>query len=373
MPETHTQLLEHRILNGLVAEWNNALSWFRYRYRNEMGMKIPQPGFMLRDMQPLGQWNRVEKVISLKREFVLTHPWDAVVDVLRHEIAHQIVDQVLGSPPESPHGPAFHQACRMVRADPRSTNEYQSLHDCIRQGKASEADKILAKVNKLLALAQSPSDHEAREAMRKAHALMRSFNLECLERRTQRDFFSMFLGKPSLRHYPESSWLSCLLREYYFVETIWIPAYALEKDKMGRVLEISGTPENLAMAEYVWMFVEHYIEQAWDEYRRERKVSGRRRQSDFAVGVIKGFRESLAKEEQEKLSVGQTSALVLSRDSDLQSYYRYRNPSIRNKPGSSRRIDQETTMAGVEIGRKLKIHRGVTEASSGPIQLLSQE
>ncbi|MBF0501875.1 MAG: DUF2786 domain-containing protein [Candidatus Riflebacteria bacterium] len=370
MSDVLNQVLEHRILNGLVSEWNNVQEFFSYSHRNEMIATIRQPGFLLKDMQPLGQWNREEKVISMNREFVLTHPWDAVVDVLLHEIAHQIVDQILDSPPEPPHGPAFHQACRMIRANPRSTAEYQSLHDYIRSGKASEADKILEKVNKLLALAQSPSEHEAREAMRKAHALMRSFNLDCLERRTRRDFFSMFLGKPAIRHYPEAAWLGCLLREYYFVETIWVTTYVLEKGRMGRVLEISGTSENLAMAEYVYSFVNHFIEQAWGEYRCLRKVSGRRRQTDFAVGVIKGFRESLAKEEREKLPVGQSSALVLSRDSDLRSYFRFRHPRIRSNSGSSRQIDRETVEAGQEIGRKLKIHRGIKETASGPVRLL---
>lgn len=370
---TVQQALERRILNGLIAEWERAVNDLRWARRGPTISLPPQPGFMLEEMKPLGRWNSAERMISLNREFVLAHPWDAVVDVLKHEIAHQLVTQALGAPPEPPHGPVFQYACRLLRADPRPSSEYQSLHEYIREGKATEADRILEKVNKLLALAQSSSEHEAREAMRKAHSLMHSYNLGCLEQRTARRYFSIFLGKPSLRHTPVESWMGCLLREYYFVETIWVQAYVLEKDRMGNVLEISGTSENLAMAEYVFSFVNRYIDQAWDEYRRLKKVSGKRRQTDFAVGVIKGFRESLAQDEREKVAPANSSALVRARDTDLQGYFRFRFPRISTRGGSSRQIDQETTDAGMELGRKLKIHRGIHEASSGPVRLLPEK
>ena len=364
------QFLERSILSGVSAVWDSIYQELCYERRG-LVEGLRKPGFMLQDMHPLGKWDPQGKLIILQRDFVFTHPWDAVADLFKHEVAHQIAQELFGATEETSHGPAFQQACRMIRADPRASSEYQSLHDYIRDGKASEADRILDKVNKLLALAQSSSEHEAREAMRKAHELMRIYNVDSIEKRTPRNHFSMFLGRPALRHPPEMAMMGCLLRDFYFVETIWIHAWIIERNRMGRVLEISGTAENLAMAEYVFSFVNHYIERTWEEFRRRCRISGRRRQTDFAAGVIKGFRETLARDEASKGPGNQTSALILARDRELHSYFRFRYPRIKMGSGSSRTIDPEVIAAGTEAGRKLRIHRGVHDTSSGPVKLLT--
>ncbi len=369
--EEVAQFVERSILNGLSALWDEICREVKHVCRGHVG-SFRKPGFMICEMNSLGEWNDGQRLISLQRDLVFNHAWDAVIDVFKHEVAHQIAYELLGARQEVAHGPAFQQACRMIRADPRASSEHKTLHECVRDGKATEADRILDKVNKLLALAQSSSEHEAREAMRKAHELMRAYNIESIEKRPHRNHFSMFLGRPALRHPPEVSVLGGLLRNFYFVETIWIQAWVVERNRLGRVLEISGTPENLAMAEYVFAFINRYIEHAWAEFRSRSGVSGRRRQSDFAVGVVKGFHETLTRDETTKADGTQTSALILARDAELHSYFRTRYPRIRNTTGKSRMIDPSVIEAGKEAGRKLRIHRGIHDTSSGPVKLLTE-
>src|SRR5689334_11805818 len=55
----------------------------------------------------LGQWRSHSRCLELSRAFVETGAWGQVVEVLKHEMAHQYVDEVLGAPDPTAHGPHF--------------------------------------------------------------------------------------------------------------------------------------------------------------------------------------------------------------------------------------------------------------------------
>ena len=116
--------LERRILHGLSCEWANALWVLPFARRQKM---LP-PLFALGDFQdPWGVWSRIKREIILSRRLVLNHSWDSVREVLLHEIAHQFADEVLGAYGETPHGPQFQKACRLLRASPRASGAYPPL------------------------------------------------------------------------------------------------------------------------------------------------------------------------------------------------------------------------------------------------------
>ena len=54
-----------------------------------------------------------DEMLSLRLATRLVHdePWQVVIEVLRHEMAHQYVDEVLRIHDESAHGPAFRKVC----------------------------------------------------------------------------------------------------------------------------------------------------------------------------------------------------------------------------------------------------------------------
>ena len=113
----------------------------------------------------------------------------------------------------------------------------------------------MLRIKKLMALAQSQNQHEAEAAMAKAHQLIGKYNVDLLTHEENRDFVSVFVGKPALRHFREEYALARLLTDFYFVFGIWMPAYVVDKGKMGSVLEISGTVQNTKIAHYVYDFV----------------------------------------------------------------------------------------------------------------------
>jgi hypothetical protein len=220
------EALEHRILHGLSCEWETALWVLDEPHRKRMR----PPLFCLRDYRRTwGTWSRERREISLSRDLVLRHSWDSVMEVLLHEMAHQFAEEVLGSREEPPHGPAFQRACHLLRANPKASGKYVPLDDRMVRESQGPEDRTVRRVRKLMALAEGPNRHEAEVSMAKAHELIAKHNLQLLEQDDNRDFASVFVGRPALRHPREDYALANLLQEFYFVQGIWVPAYVLEK------------------------------------------------------------------------------------------------------------------------------------------------
>jgi hypothetical protein len=359
------ETLEHRILHGLCCEWETALWVLDEPHRQRMR----PPLFCLRDYRRTwGTWSRERREISLSRDLVLRHSWDAVLEVLLHEMAHQFTEEVLGTREEPSHGPAFQRACHLLRANPKASGRYVPLDDRMARGPQGPEDRTVRRVRKLMALAESPNRHEAEVSMAKAHELIAKHNLHLLEQDDRRDFASVFVGKPALRHPREDYALANLLQEFYFVQGIWVPAYVLEKGKMGRVLEISGTEQNIRLASYVHDFVCRFIEAQWRTYN-ERKGLSRRRKTDYAAGIIEGFRSKLASQDKEKKPEGK-KALIKLRDPLLEKYVAYRYPRTVNEKRAVSARDEKVVSDGRAAGKKLVIHKGITEKRSGRRRLI---
>jgi len=205
-------------------------------------------------------------------------------------------------------------------------------------------------------------------SMAKAHELIAKYNLRLLEQDDSRDFANVFVGRPALRHPREDYALANLLQEFYFVQGIWVPAYVLEKGKMGRVLEISGTEQNIRLASYVHDFVRRFIEAQWRTYN-ERKGLGRRRKTDYAWGIIEGFRSKLTSQDKRKKPEGK-KALIKLRDPLLEKYVAYRYPRTVSEKRYTSGKDEKVTSDGREAGKKLVIHKGITEKRSGRRKLI---
>ncbi|MGE0085117.1 MAG: SprT-like domain-containing protein [Desulfococcaceae bacterium] len=348
--------LERRILHGLACEWEVAL-WI---LPQELRIAMKKPLFRLGDMKKsLGCWTAHTREICLNRDFVMHHPWDSVREILRHEMAHQLCGILPGGTDSLPHGPEFRKACELLRADPRASGRYESLHETADREMPAEEDKILLRVQKLMALAQSSNRHEAEAAMQKAHELTARHNIDLISRNMPRDFVSVFPGRPALRHFREEYVLAMLLEDFYFVQGIWVPAYVLEKGKMGRALEISGTDQNVKLAGYVHDFVHHFTDRQWKDYSRGKNLS-RYRKSDFAVGILSGFRSRLESGEGAHKVDSGSRALVRMEDPLLHQYMNYRYPHTNRVRSKALRYDPDIVNDGVQIGKKLVISKGIT-------------
>ncbi len=65
--------------------------------RDLFGGAMRRPSFLfLSGTRRLGQWNGVERSIALNRSLLDDQSWGVVLEVLRHEMAHQFVFEVMG-------------------------------------------------------------------------------------------------------------------------------------------------------------------------------------------------------------------------------------------------------------------------------------
>ncbi len=349
--------LERRVLHGLALEWETA----RWVLPAKQQKVMRPPLFSLRDMKDRwGFWSGEKREIALSRALVLYHSWDAVREVLLHEMAHQMAEEVLGAFGDPPHGPTFDAACTLLRANPRASGRFIPLDERIAQQPTHSDDRILRKVKKLLALAGSHNRHEAEAAMGRAHALIAKYNVHLIAQDDQRSFVTAFVGRAALRHRPEDYSLAHLLQDHYFVRGLWVPAYVPAKGKMGRVFEISGTLSNVQMASYVYDFVSRFIEQEWQEYNVNKGLN-HLRGSDFAVGVIDGFRLKL--KEPPLAEPEKSPALMKIDDPQLTDYMADRYPRTRKFLRGGTRRDPQVVKDGRQIGEKMVIAKGISSTA----------
>jgi hypothetical protein len=362
------QNLERRILHGIACEWETARAYLSPAQHEFMR----RPLFAIKDLKDQwGHWSSTKREITLSCKLVFNYPWDSIRDVLLHETAHQIAHQVLRATSETAHGPAFKRACAILGIEPVASSSYVPLQDRLLCHSAGEHDRRKIRIKKLLALAESHNRYEAEAAMLKAHELIAKYNITNLGQDSHDDLISVFIGKPALRHPKETYFLSNLIQDFYFVRGLWISAYVMQKAKMGRVLEISGRIENIKLASYVYDFIRHTIDAHWSDYNQSKKFN-RYRKSDFAVGVIEGFRNKLTDYARQQSTRKIYRAVIRKTDSSLAQYFDYRYPhtvNIRKKVSHQ----NETILAdGKKIGRKLVITKAVSSRHRGRVRLLGE-
>jgi hypothetical protein len=361
------QDLEHRTLHGVSCEWDSA--WLGLDA--DIRRRIRRPTFAIKDLESQwGNWSPGKRKISLSRQLVLNYPWDSIRDVLLHEMAHQIAQQLWGTSGQMPHGTAFKRACRLLHIDSTASANYAPLQDRLMNDSSNSHDRRMLRVKKLLALAESKNRFEAEAAMTKAHELIAKHNIELNRHEDKRQFLSIFLGSPALRHPREDYHLANLLQDYYFVSGIWVPAYVIEKQKMGRVLEISGTAQNLKIAHYVHDFIVQFIDTQWRKYNHEKGLN-RYRKTDFSVGIIEGFRNKLESNVVKKKSKKNIFALIQKGDPQLLKYFRFKYPHTASVKKAASQQDTRVLNDGKKLGKKLVIARGISERKTGKPRLIT--
>lgn len=307
------------------------------------------------DRSRLGAWRRDSRTIALARRLLAEHGWGTVVEVLKHEMAHQFVDEALGLRDDAAHGPAFRKVCEERAIDARAAGRPSPGTP-----PTGTRERVLERVARLLALAESPNEHEARAAAAAAQRLMLKYNIEEVSSASQRNYGFRHVGRVSGRTDEPRRLLANILSEHYFVEAIWVPVWRVREGKRGVVLELCGRAENLELAEYVHSFLEGTAERLWSEYRAAGRARGNAERRTFLAGVMAGFAETLRVQG----SANREEGLVWVGDRDLRGYLRRRYPYIRR----TRYAGPRRTAAwsdGRAAGREIVVHRGIHEGPAG--------
>lgn len=347
--------LERKLLERLVSEWDA----INYTYFNRA---LRRPILRLSDTRTrLGQWHGQLRSLELSRPLVLERAWAEVIEVLKHEVAHQYVDECLAVD-ETAHGPTFRRLCERLGIDGRAAGA--PLAPLETEAEDDPAGRMVARIHKLLALAQSSNRHEAEAAATTARRLMLKFNIEVDRANatagSSHNYAYRHLGKPSGRVLDHDRRLALILTKYFFVEGIWIPVYRPLEGKRGSVFEVCGLEPNLLMAEHVHAFLTTTAERLWLEYRKGSKRRSNRDRQAFLSGVMRGFEEKLAAQSVQF----QEQGLVWVPAATLDEYFRRRYPKVQMiRRGGARR--NEAFADGSRAGREIVLSQPVERGSTG--------
>jgi hypothetical protein len=304
----------------------------------------------------LGQWDGEKQTLSISSFLIKEYPWEYVREVLYHEMVHQYMETILDNVYHKPHGEVFRELCREREIDSRASGDIKSWVEKKRRDLkvGSGNHKIIDKVHKLFSLAQSTNQYEAELAMKKAHELLLKHNLSSLEVETQRNYIHKQIGEVGRKNTMKSKVCSILLK-FFFVELLWTFGYDQRNNKEGSVLEIYGTPENVAIAEYVHDYLQNICGLLWVNYKKEQKIFANKHRRTFILGVLNGFYQKLDSKSVKEKSEG----LIWKGDAALKKYFKRVNPKTKNLYTSYSKSCDDVYTSGISVGKKLVIHKGI--------------
>jgi hypothetical protein len=335
--------LSASLLRELAATW-------RELNANHFRGRLRPPVFALSQVENrLGQWSSATRTISIDSTLVFDKPWSVVREVLKHEIAHQFVNEELHIHDQTAHGPAFEEVCRRFGVDARATGMPA------RPEGEEGGSPVLRRITRLLALAESPNVHEAEAAMKAAQRLMLRHNIDATVAAAREGYAFVHLGVPRLRIEAAEHVLAGMLSDHFFVRAVWVPSYLPREGRSGRVLELCGTPSNLEVAAYVHGFLLETGERLWREHKRARAIAGDKERRRFLMGVMAGFSDKLKASRTENHREG----LVWVGDAGLEDFLDRRYPRRRGSGGIGVRMT-EAYHRGREAGGKIVLHKPVS-------------
>jgi len=367
----------HKWLHQLYSEFRQICAWY--------SISLAVPAFRISESgEKLGSWSPESRTISISANLVNEYTWDAVINVLKHEMAHQYVHECMGRGMEEPHGQAFQEACKKLGVQfpfNRSTGDTPKVFTAAGQhGSDPEYDRKVNKVRKMLSLAGSCNRHEAAAAMSKANSFIRKYNLERLENCESSHYSYEIINSGKRRLHIIARRIASLLMDYFYVDIVYSELYEPQSLESFKTIELLGTVENIAFARHAYDFLSHRVEFLWQNFRRTAGAPGKLRKT-YILGLLQGFREKLQQEEKKQevpagLSAGigrhkTVSALVVAKDSGLSQFTAQRFPRLRKVQYRSSGIYcADTYRAGKKEGKKITIHKTVRYADGNRGRLL---
>ncbi len=260
----------------------------------------------------LGYWTPANQTISISKNLIEKNPWEIVLEIFKHEMAHQFVSIYFDD--ADTHGKGFKTACDILGVHPAfaGTGNPREVHLAAFKGSLpKKAQTLLRRVEKLLALGQSSNESEARAASRKASYLLNKYNLDRIakEDTDASDIRYLYLQNSKKRMESIEKMILNFLEEFYFVSCVIATIYNAETDEEYKAGVLIGKQEALVVAEYVYRFLFNTSRTLWQDFRK--KHHGQRTgKVAFDSGFMKGIRsnhERMFKQPEDAAPPGDTS------------------------------------------------------------------
>lgn len=316
-----------------------------------------------------GQYDHNKKAITINRTLIDTYSWAVVIEILKHEMAHQYAFIYHN---DHTHGVHFQNACERLAVSTwarKGSGHIPELTDIDKPGdRLQEEDSIFRKIEKLLRLAGSENEHEAMLAMQKVEALCRKYNLDAWvdNRPVQSSYVVINHKKKRISQY--QSLISHILQEHFMVDIVFASQFDATTCQSHKTMEILGLNANVKIAEYVYFFLINQLPLLWKQHLAKFKSGKRPSKSAYCLGVISGFEQYLSAS---KLSEQETYCLpesqqfaneelaIIETKRELEGYVKKRYPRLRQRRWTSSYKDSASFESGKSDGQRLRLNPGI--------------
>lgn len=316
----------------------------------------------------LGCWDPEAYRIQISRNLIRSQPWFVTLQVLKHEMAHQLVDEM--SVGESlPHGEKFKVACEMLGVLPQFRQPRCIDFDSVSLpwGKIGEnTHPQVEKVRKLLALSESANEHEASLALMRARQIIRKYHLEHIASGEQENLTCLVIDGKRKRLPRYQQHICGLLTRFFMVRSVIAQHYDPELDDHFRVVELFGTRENVAVAEYCWYFLENHLQLQWSRQKKRLAGQAGRMRNSFFIGMVQGFSDRLHSEKLQSTPANSRKnnaaemELELVGAKEVEDYLACYHPRLRRRRSSRLMLNRDTYERGRAAGKNLRFSKGVS-------------
>lgn len=327
----------------------------------------------------LGRWQRHTRTIGISRKVVVTHGWDATINVLKHEMAHQICDEVFDGQ-GTPHDSRFHRACALLGL-PEEFSRARLHPGCFQapMAPATNGDdrrgKLIEKVRKVLALSRSANEHESRLALEMAVRIMNRHELERAEvERPLEKVTYRIISLARQRVHLHQRLIASLLSRHFNVRLIHATIYAPEVDVVYRAFEIYGRRDYVEIAEYCYHFLEDRLEALWHAHRKGLPGPARGMKNSYCCGVLQGFEQNLTRNRKAEEAAAEGKAggrhldvvqsHLVAGDREVEALVARRHPRLKKQGGRKTRVDPILYSQGMAAGREITLRTGIREGTA---------
>jgi hypothetical protein len=343
------------VLARIHSEYLNLIQSHRVKMRPAI--------LQITDSQSIwGDWNPSTRTIRLSQKLMDLANWYQLTSVLKHEMAHQIVSEILQS--MDSHGPDFQKACDMIGVPLEFRNasvDFQSFPLDWRQ--RNESPGKVSKIQKLLSLTSSSNPFEAELALIKAQHLGSTLNLNDQSQHKRNFYYHHQLKSKKGNISRLDKEMLHFLIQHYSVFGFIGQSYCLQKNQEEKTLEIMGLKENVLIADYVFQFLTRVM-QVKSKFTKGSRLS-------FQSGILEGFKTKLIV----NTNQNEVQALVtVPLSPQLKKYAGTIHPNLRSRSiGQGENIrNSENFQEGFRQGKQIQIHQPIDKENkkSNPLALL---
>ncbi|MDE3270165.1 MAG: DUF2786 domain-containing protein [Pseudomonadota bacterium] len=313
-----------------------------------------------------GQWSPQPRMITIAQTLITDHPWHAVIEVLKHEMAHQMVSELHGS--DEQHGNLFRSCARQLGMSAWAMRANFEINTKIYSSElaslTSSDTPALRKVRKLLALATSNEEHESSLALQKARELTLKHNLKSVGKDDDECVMHVINTKRQ-RIRSEQLAICGLLTSHFPVYVILGNTYDARAGVAQRTIELYGKPTDLKTAEYVYHYLLNQMRLHWQAVKNRPDYRHNKCQRSYYRGLIAGFDAKLTANKTRP----QEHAVIVHLQAQAKCYADQRCPKTQKTNSKAGYRSRQGYADGFTAGEQLELRKGV--ANNGQTFLLT--